>query len=511
MSYFRFIFVMWIGLLSVCNIHAESNSDVTFQEYYCIDKDVKSVLDTQPNVDIAKKNVLPFFKSIMPISADAEHSFVLSAPRGAGKTSLWFHIKSDLLRNKDTLLVELNYNPSIMQNSLIQFIENTRGTFKVNNETFISERWREKDMMDYVIAQTASAVLANFDKLDIDKLSKNERFELFTITSLYYPESTILDLSPLYKLVKSYLSYWGWLYSFDLGDIELIPNNDKVYMTLQDLLKQIPTLNKNNTDKLKLIAKTLEWFDMHPSINLITSQGDHGSIILKDSKDIFIRYVEIIKKAGLKTSVVLDALDEVALFGILKESCSAAPFSAVIKSTKPLLDMATTQFIQLIFFLPDCPGVDVKRELLPEWREAKIPYHTLIWKLKGLQEALVETSEEGSINKGNMLFNDYANFVLDYFREKQCWFSGQSLPKFSDLVGGNKCANLFFDSVSNPREFNALLLEFITQLQVEKSAAMVRFIGSSSCSTVEQAIYNAKMQGKVKTKQLPQESKKEEL
>ena len=333
----------------------------------------------------------------------------------------------------------------------------------VDSAMWIAQQWQGRDMTDFIISRIASTILDNFDRLEEHRLSTDDRYKLFAITCLYYPDNSILALKPLIKLLKPDLYFFS---TFDFTtNIEYFRESTADYQYILKLSNDIDVLEKKHTNKLKILCNTLKHFNILPA-DLISVNSKN----MLDNSSILQDYIRLIEKAGLKVVLILDGIDEVPMFGILSQKCSADPFKAVIKSIKPLLDMATTQLIQLILFVPDCPGVNIM-DILPEWRDTKILHFSLNWN----QAAL----------------NDYANSVLGFLQSKQGWIWGHSLPQsFAELVGGNKCAGLFFKNVSNPRQFNDLFSKFILQLNLEKNMYGTQnpFIGSHSCSTIENTI-----------------------
>ena len=355
-------------------------------------------------------------------------------------------------------LIEPIDKPNWLQKALEIFVKNTHKDTEETDQVWIAKKWQEKDMIDFMISRITPVVLENINRLKVHALSKEDRYKLIAITCLYYPESTILKFDLLRKLLEQDLSYFSF---FKIKNINNVQETDSTYEYILQFSNSIDVLERSNTDRLKILSNILSYFGIMPS-----------SLIFADMnrEDILLDYINIMKRAGLDIILVLDGIDEVPMFGIMNEACSGDLFKAVIKSTKSLLDMATMQQIHLILFVPDCSGDDIK-EVLPVWIDEKVLHFSLDWE----QEIL----------------SDYANYVLSFFRGNQDSFWGHRLPRsFSELVGGDECANLFLSNVSCPRQFNALFSKFIRQLNIEKNkvGTQVPFVGSQSCSTVKSAI-----------------------
>jgi hypothetical protein len=378
---------------------------------------------------------LPFYSSIIPPSISTDNSFIVSSRCGAGKSALWHHLKEGLLQESDILVVEPVYNPDWLETALEVFIQNTAGVghSKKDDTTWITNHWRGKDMIDFVISRITHVMLENFDKLDISHLSIHERFVLLVTTCLYYSGNSMHAIKPL---VKKLIEKQSSSNSLDwYMNTSSIPEDISDYNDLLQLSSDIAIIEKVHTDRLKVLHRVMDDFGVKAT-NVISR--NRGTLY---REGILFDYIRIIEKAGLKVVLALDEIDKVPILGTTEQEVSTDAFTCVIKSIEPLLYMAHAQKLLLFLFVMEYTEGDIE-QIFPNFISTRVAHYKLNW------------------NKAAL--NGYANFVFDFLQKTQGKRGSFSLPQsFSELVGGDKCVNLFLSKASQPRQFNELFSEFI--------------------------------------------------
>jgi len=453
---------------------ADTAPEATFWDYYSITNDA---IRTDLSAEHLDESSLPFYDGNIPIGLNAKSSFVLSATRGGGKTCFLRHLKQEkFLQNKKVLVVEPISDPNFFDTALEAFVSNNNSG---NDDaiTFIAREWKEKDMIDFVISQIAYAMINNLQKFNFKQLTKADRCKLFAITCLYYPIRDIESLGSFGKLLlEKHRDNWYSQY-------KNIDEDSDNYRDLIQLSSEINVIEKNYTDRLKLLCYAT---DVGSSAKLfITTNGGTLSHIRA-----LYDYVALLEKAGFTVVLAIDGIDKARILGLSDKISHTDAIISIYKSIKPLHNMAIWQHILLFLFIPDYPNIDIKK-VLSNTANERVGFFNFNWNRAALTK--------------------YANFILDFLRKNQkinqCCkirlvrdssylkYRCNNLPRsFSELVGGKECADKFFNEVSQPEQFNALLSKFIQQLDLENRTNNIKdapFIGSKTCSTVENAINSA--------------------
>lgn len=87
----------------------------------------------------------------------------------------------------------------------------------------------------------------------------------------------------------------------------------------------------------------------------------------------FSKLESLLQEADVTLWYLIDGIDEVKTMGIEDSSCNSKEFEKVVRSLKPLLDVAAKNtFIKTKLFLLDCMDTLIF-SVLPDWRKDKVP------------------------------------------------------------------------------------------------------------------------------------------
>jgi hypothetical protein len=469
----------WILLCCHCWTGAIGGVDtgsMSFGGYYGVDgKIISACIQPHP----PRGHVSPkFYDGNIPPDLSSSFSFVVSSPRGSGKTNLYNYLRNELMGDEDVIYVEPFYGYSF--DLALQTFTGVIPVFPADYEemqTKIISDWTNSDMVDYLMVQLSSNVLDLLANLPVEKLSVVDRAVLLFITGLYLDLSPE-ELAPLGKLISApngAQSQSLWCIGFD---------DDLEYQTIpehQTLLKMADTIHISqnfNLDRLLALTYTLKKHFKTDPARIIERMKFTSRI------NMLVAYLQILGRLGKTVTFAIDGIDDVNGLGISEAVCSSDAFTGVIRSFEPLLALANNLALnlQVFMFIPECQTV-ASEEVLPPFKFTKVKFRSLKWtpsSLAGYGEHLLaswraERKRLATVRRYNKLPNSFA-----------------------DLMGGKDCSALFLAAVSQPREFNALLSKFIQLLNNEKFSSRTPYRGEAeNCSTVKQAIVGAVSDGSI--------------
>ena len=458
-----------------------------FFEHYRLDVEkVNILLEAAPAPGENRRGMLDiplYTKHIPPWVLTAEKSFVITAVRGGGKTTILQKIQEQV-KSADT--VTLQVSRTNLETAIRSVVQRFRGDSLRNDYDIIEQEWREKDMLDFVILELLEALFG---------ANENQMARLRTLSPFY--KHRLVALAVIYSLpgsVAKLEAFFEGLFREELKRSlfgtralptqcpsipakSLLGNsqpNPLIEETRQFKRKVRILPDDAYAEELRIACAVLDW----QKIRLSGLFGEGGKQTQEDlSNDWFVDLLGVLEKAELNQWVAFDGLDEVdALWGVARQ-CREGPWTAVIRSLSPLLRRAGEfSVFRLALFAPTCATVDVSQVI--KWRTDRVQHMTLSW-----------TKQESIALWG------YANFTVKLIGKQtvrrsilsHIFSRTPTFPSFVELVGGRKCAQQIIDKARHPRGFNIIMQRLLSVFTVHE----IPEAPEGDCSYVEAALTDA--------------------
>jgi hypothetical protein len=243
----------------------------------------------------------------------------------------------------------------------------------------VEKFWTESDLIDFLFISISRKLLdlAMDDPNLFDnmlKMTLEDRAWLAFFITLYTNEKTDLDrlkkfASTLFKAERDKSCKIMGFYCKDMQFKKCSPQQQK---EIEPYFKAIFIKSPDYSLLMDIGCSVVEY---------ITASGVNLDLpdLETRGKKWFTDFRTILFKRNINVHVVIDSLDEVEAFNIMKSNCTSGSFTKVVKSFKPLLDAATTnQNLRTTLFIPHC-GNRPSLQSLPDYRRDKVPLIEIKW------------------------------------------------------------------------------------------------------------------------------------
>ena len=461
--------ICWIIYIVLYRLFLKQDG-FTMESYYKIDfkKATKELL-----IDTRGVFKGPFFSEIVDSRINEKSSFVVIGERGSGKTRIWTDLREKLkMSNLPHLIIEPIAKEGAFEEALEIWLANTKGRKFTTIENHFEENWRDSDTIDFVITALVSTII----KENRDMLLRKSKF-LDLETRL-----TFASILGLYGLKNDIMKINEFIYDLFINELKTKNISSKECSKMEkdsviEYLNMIYIFNRKIDNKIDFLCSLMKIFDKtFNDVLQIPINSD------KRSEQWFTIMHEILGKLlNFQIVITIDGIDDVSIFGMKQEEFTINKnFSMFVKSLLPFINIASGNsiYFKIMFFIPESSET-VKTQIFPSWRFGKIPLIQITWppeKIKYYANLIIHNIHN---YKTRQIFSN-ALFYIGFWKE----FS----DNIEDLVGGNKCYDVFMEGVRNPRKFNERLINFLYWVNVEQN----NFVGKNDCSTVTFSINNKK-------------------